>query len=475
MSNDVKIKDVEVRSVATIKHEGSLGEINLIYGQIEEWIKNNHFKIIGNYYFRFYPEPQDLLQSNLLFELGIPVKDKIKDKNLVRIAEIPQRDVISALYKGPYFNLSSVHGILVDYARKNDLAPFDSPTEIYLNDPLEVKSSELLTEVCYTVADFKTEDIDYVPLVNEIERKTIKKQKMAIMEHNGFIEDVYKVRLDLVKWAEKQNIKVDAIYFKHYYSPDGASPRGMVFEVGLPVDDNAKEENNLKIVELPEHEVLSAIYKGPYTNIPNVTRMMVDYAFENDLELIDFAEEIHLNSIFDVSCDDLLTEVRMKVIDFKFDKNIQLEKEIERKTIKRQQFASIRQKGSFEKIYKIKADLFKWVEKNNISVSGHHFLRFLNHPRSLSPENIFYEVGIPLDSNVEDVIKVVNFPRHKTLSLSHEGSILTLKDTHDIIKNYAKENGFMPLELPINIFTDKIPKDPKDETLINVSLPVKKI
>jgi hypothetical protein len=97
------------------------------------------------------------------------------------MVDVPEWDVISALYKGPYFNLPSVHGILEDYARKNDLAPMDSPTapmdsptEISFNDPLEIKSNELLTEVQFTVLDFKHENIDYVPLLNKIEKKNKK-------------------------------------------------------------------------------------------------------------------------------------------------------------------------------------------------------------------------------------------------------------------------------------------------------------
>ena len=474
MNKEVRTMDIEMGSVATIKCKCSFKELNLIYGQVNKWIRNNNYKITGNYHFRFNPEYTDLTENNIIFELGIPAKNQNKDKSPVRIAEIPECDVISALYKGSYFNLPSVHGILEDYARKNKLAPFDFPTEIYLNDPLEVKSKELLTEVQFTVFDFKPEDLPHVPLVDEIERKIIEKQRMAIVEHYGFIEDVYKVRIDLIKWAEKRNIKVDALYFKHYFNPDGFSPRGMVFEAGLPVNDDVKEEDGISIVEVPEHEVLSAVYKGPYINIPNVTRMMVDYAFENDLEPIDFAEEIYLNSIFDVSCDDLLTEVRMQMADFKFDKNIQLEKKIERKTIEKHEVAFIRHKG-LEKVNKIKTDLFNWIEENNIKTSGHYSLRFYNHPRSLSPEDICYDVGIPLDSNVEGVIRVIDHQRYKTLSIVHKGSISTLKDTHDFIKKYAEENKFIPLDIPINIFIDKIPEINEDELLINVLLIVKRI
>ncbi|MCL2115910.1 MAG: GyrI-like domain-containing protein [Methanobrevibacter sp.] len=474
MDKEVKIESVEAGHVANINHKGSIEEFNLIYKQINEWIKNNNFKNTGNYYSRFDSKHQDLSSDDIFFELGIRVRDKIKDKNFVRIIEVPRRDVLSALYKGPYFNLPSVHGVLSNYARKNDLAPMDSPTEIYFNDPFEVKADELLTEVQFTVLDFKPENIQYVPLVNEIERKTIKKQKMVTMEHQGSIEDVFKVRVDLLRWAENNNIEVNAVHFQYRVNPEGVYPEGMVFKVSIPVNKDIKEESNLKVMEIPERDVLSAIYKGPYVNIPSVTRMMVDYAFENNLEIIDFAEEVYLNSIFDVSSDDLLTEVRMDIIDFNFDKNIKLEK-IKRKRVKGHQVAFIRQIGSFEKIIKIKTDLLDWIEKNNIKTSGHHYLRFIDHPHSLSPENIRYEIGIPVDRNVEDIIKVLDFPGHKALFYTHYGPIATLKSTHDIIKKYAEENEFQRLGLPLYIFEDKIPESHEEEVLIKIHQPVRKI
>ncbi|MCL2157320.1 MAG: GyrI-like domain-containing protein [Methanobrevibacter sp.] len=475
MRREVKIQDVTIGSVANIKHKGSFKELKLTFERLEKWIKKHNLKSKGTYHCRFDSKYEDLSSNEIFFELAMPVKKLAKYKHFANIVQIPERDVISALYKGSYFNLPSVHRILADYARKNFLAPMDSPTEIYLNDPFEVKPSELLTEVQFTVLDFKSENLSYVPLVSEIERKLIKKQKMAFMEHYGLIEDVYKVRVDLIKWAEKHDIKVEGLHFKHYPSPEGIPPRGMAFKVGIPISTDIKEEEGIKIVEVPEHEVLTAIYKGPYINIPNITRMMVDYSFENDLEVLGFAEEIYLNSIFDVGCDELLTEVRMDVIDFNFDMNIKLEKEIERKTIKRHEIASVRQVGSFEKINKIKADLFNWVETNNIKTSGHHFLRFHNNPHSLSPETISYEIGIPLDSAAEDIIKVIDYTRHKILTTTHNGPISTLKDTHDFLKNYSIENGFTHLDLLVNTFLDKIPESHEDEVLILVGLPVKKV
>lgn len=475
MNKEVKTKDIEMGRVATIKHKGSFKEFNLLYKQINNWIQNNNFKNTGNYYFRFDPKYEDLSLDNIIFEIGISVKDRNKGENPVRIVEIPEHEVVSALYKGPYFNIPSIYGVLENYARNNELFLIDFPTEIYLNDPLEVKPNELLTEVQFPIREFKVEDIHHVPLVNKIERKIIEKQKIAIIEHNGYIEDIYKVRIDLIKWAEKHNIKVDALYFKFYLNPTRVFPGGMVFEVGLPVEDNIKEEDNIKIVEIPKHEALSTVYKGPYLNLPHVHEMMANYAYENDLELIDFPKEIYLNNIFEESCDDLLTEVRIQMIDFKFDETIELEKKIEKKVIKKHEVAFIRQKGFFERINKIKADLFNWIEKNNIKISGNSFLRFNDHPRSLSPENIFYEIGIPIDNKVEDFIKVVDFPRHKVLSLTHNGPISTLKATHDFIKNYAKENDFKPIDFPVNIFLDKIPKNNEDGLLIEVQLSVRGI
>ncbi|MCL2115950.1 MAG: GyrI-like domain-containing protein [Methanobrevibacter sp.] len=475
MKNEVIIEDVNIGSVANVKHKCSFKELNSIYERLENWIQKNNLKSGGTYHFRFDSQYKDLSSNNILFELAIPVKKLNQDENSVKIVQIPDQEVISGVYKGPYINLPSVYAILEDYAGKNNLAPMEYAKEIYLNDPLKVKPNDLLTEVQLTVFDFQPENIHHVPLVSKIERKTIKKQKMATIYHHGFLEDVYKVRLDLIKWAEKHDIKVEGLYFQQYPEPIGTPHRGMVFKISIPVYDDLKEDDEIKIVEIPEHDVLSTIYKGPYISLPNVHRMIVDYAFENDLELIDFPEEIYLNSIFDVSCDELLTEVRMATIDIDLDKNVKFEGEVEKKTVKRHEVASIRQVGSFEKISQIKEDLFKWVEKNNIKTTGPHFLKFHNHPSSLSPENISFEIGVPLDSTVEGVIKVIDYTRHKILTTNHNGPISTIKDTHDFIKNYSNENEFTHLDLIINTFVDKIPENHEDEVSITVGLPVKKI
>ncbi|MCL2157149.1 MAG: GyrI-like domain-containing protein [Methanobrevibacter sp.] len=475
MTNEVIIEDVNIGSVANVKHKCSFKELNSIYERLENWIGKNNFISEGTYHFRFDSENKDVSSDNILFELAIPVKKPNQDENSIKIVQIPDQDVISGVYKGPYFNLPSVYGILEDYARKNDLAPMEYAKEIYLNDPLDVNSNDLLTEVQLTVFEFHPENIQQVPLLSKIKRKTVPKQKMATIYHHGFLEDVYKVRLDLIKWAEKHDIEVDGLYFQQYPEPVGTPYRGMVFKVGVPIYNDLKEDDEIKIVEVPEHEVLSTIFKGPYVSLPNVHRMIVDYAFENDLELIDFPEEIYLNSIFDVGCDELLTEVRIPTTDYNLNKNIQFEGEIEKKTVERHEIASIGQVGSFEKISQIKEDLFNWIEKNNIKTTGPHYLKFHNHPCSLSPENISYEIGVPLDSTVEDVIKVIDYTRHKILVTKHNGPISTLKDTHDFIKNYSKENGFVHLDLLINTFVDKIPENHEDDVLITVGLPVKKI
>jgi hypothetical protein len=51
---------------------------------------------------------------------------------------------------------------------------------------------------------------------------------MVTLEHQESIENLYKVRLDLVKWAEKHNIKVDAIHFKFYFYPERISPKNVI-------------------------------------------------------------------------------------------------------------------------------------------------------------------------------------------------------------------------------------------------------
>ncbi len=68
------------------------------------------------------------------------------------IKDVPEHRVLCAIHKGPYTEVGPVIHTLAEYAINNGYDIIGPITEVYLNDPLNVAESELLTEVQFPVA-----------------------------------------------------------------------------------------------------------------------------------------------------------------------------------------------------------------------------------------------------------------------------------------------------------------------------------
>ena len=68
------------------------------------------------------------------------------------------------------------------------------------------------------------------------------------------------------------------------------------------------------IATIPEHNVISAKYKGPYSDLPDVYKAMVEFVMMNKYDVIGSPKEIYYNSPEDVSVSELVTEVQFPVI-----------------------------------------------------------------------------------------------------------------------------------------------------------------
>jgi AraC family transcriptional regulator len=60
--------------------------------------------------------------------------------------------------------------------------------------------------------------------------------------------------------------------------------------------------------------VLSAMHKGPYTEVGPVIHAVVEYALENGYDIVGPISEAYLNDPLITPEDELLTEVRIPVI-----------------------------------------------------------------------------------------------------------------------------------------------------------------
>ena len=84
---------------------------------------------------------------NWKLEMGIPAKAACSPAEDMVSAAFPSGKFLSTIHKGPYMKVSETYNKLIEYAEQNGLQFDNYAVERYLNDPREVQSSEIQTEV----------------------------------------------------------------------------------------------------------------------------------------------------------------------------------------------------------------------------------------------------------------------------------------------------------------------------------------
>ena len=105
------------------------------------------------------------------------------------------------------------------------------------------------------------------------------------------------------------------VYGSYFNSPEEVPEEQLEYEIGFSFDGDLKlQEGKLGFKEIPEHTVLAAIHKGPYTNVGPVIHAIAEYAEKNGYDIVGPVTEVYLNDPSQVSPEELLTEVRFPVI-----------------------------------------------------------------------------------------------------------------------------------------------------------------
>lgn len=150
-----------------------------------------------------------------------------------------------------------------------------------------------------------------------IEDKIIEEERLAIINYKGNVENMGILLEKLMVWVEINEIKVIGTPFAIYYtSPENTAPENMIYDMGISVAEETEisEEEDIKVVDLLEHRVLSTTHKGSYKELHNTYKEMVEYSIKNNYDIIGSPKEIYFNSPHGVSEDELITEVQFPVI-----------------------------------------------------------------------------------------------------------------------------------------------------------------
>ena len=152
----------------------------------------------------------------------------------------------------------------------------------------------------------------------EIVEKTIEDQKVAIMNYKGSLNDMEVLIGKLTGWVEVEEIETIGNLFAIFYNnPRTAKENEVVYDVGIPInpDLDPDETEEIRIVNIIEHKVLSGIHKGSLDNIQETYNIMAEYSIENKYDIIGSPKEIYLKNKYEVDNEeDLVTEIQLPVI-----------------------------------------------------------------------------------------------------------------------------------------------------------------
>ncbi len=150
----------------------------------------------------------------------------------------------------------------------------------------------------------------------DIIEKRIEETKVAYAQYKGSYNKIPDHIQEVAQLVTDDGLKLTGMVYGSYFnSPEEVPEEQLEYEIGFSFDGDLKlQEGKLGFKEIPEHSVLAAIHKGPYTNVGPVIHAIAQYAVKNGYDIVGPVTEVYLNSPNEVSPEDLMTEVRFPVI-----------------------------------------------------------------------------------------------------------------------------------------------------------------
>ena len=152
----------------------------------------------------------------------------------------------------------------------------------------------------------------------EIVEKTIEDQKVAIMNYKGSLNDMEVLIGKLSGWVEVEEIETIGDLFAIFYNnPRTVKEDEVVYDVGIPINPelDPDETEEIRVVNIIEHKVLSGIHNGSLDNIQETYNTMAEYSIENKYDIIGSPKEVYIKNKFEVENEeDMITEIQLPVI-----------------------------------------------------------------------------------------------------------------------------------------------------------------
>jgi AraC family transcriptional regulator len=151
----------------------------------------------------------------------------------------------------------------------------------------------------------------------EITEKRIEEAKVAYIPYMGNYDKIPELMSEVAQWLTDKKLEMTGLVYGTYFnSPEDVSEDKLQYEIGFGFEGqiSTMKEGKIGIKEIPEHTVLAAMHKGPYTEVGPVIHAVIDYAVKNEYDIVGPISEAYFNDPMETPEDELLTEVRIPVI-----------------------------------------------------------------------------------------------------------------------------------------------------------------
>lgn len=162
-------KTIEEKQVASISHVGLVEDMGELIGELAGWTMKKGLQITEPPFVVYYTSPLEVPPQKMEYEVGIPFKGEVKGEGRIRIKIMPQHQVLTTIHQGPYQEVGSAYGMMMEHLMKEGYEMIGVPREIYLNSPQEVPETELLTEIQFPIVpdsyqDENNSNVEFFPV-----------------------------------------------------------------------------------------------------------------------------------------------------------------------------------------------------------------------------------------------------------------------------------------------------------------------
>ena len=155
----------------------------------------------------------------------------------------------------------------------------------------------------------------------EIKEKRIPDQKVAYVPHIGSFSKLPEFIEEVGELIAENNLEAVGYPYGSYDNDlEEHAENDQIFEVGMPIKDfyndgkPAGRLGKLGLKELTSHTVLSGIHKGSHKNFNESVRKIVDYALENNYDIVGPITEIYYPASPGTPVEEIKTEIHLPVI-----------------------------------------------------------------------------------------------------------------------------------------------------------------